>query len=587
MCGLAAILAGTGASRPVDAAELVRIRDAMTARGPDGEGLWLSADRQVGLAHRRLAIIDLSPAGAQPMVSACGGYRIVFNGEIYNYRALRAELEAKGVVFRSHTDTEVILELYRRDGIAMLERLRGMFAIALWDEARRGLLLARDPFGIKPLYVADDGRTLRAASQVKALLAGGRIDTSPDPAGHVGFFLWGHVPDPHTLYADIRAVEAGTWEWAGRDGRRDSGRFFDLAAELGGAAPAVADLGEALRDSVRAHLEADVPVGVFLSAGLDSTSLASLTAEVAGTPPSTVTLGFAEYAGSSRDEAPLAELVAAQLGGAHSTVRVTGADFQADRPRFLADMDQPTVDGLNTWLVARAARQSGLKVALSGLGGDELFAGYDTFRQVPALSGWLRPLRLLPGLGAAVRVISAGWIGRFASPKMAGLLEYGTSPGDAYLLRRGLYMPWELPDLVGADMAREGWRLLAPRLALKRAITGLPDGRRRVSALEMSFYMRNQLLRDSDWAGMAHSLEIRVPLVDVPLLRVVAGLLAAGRTPLKRDMAACTRPPLPEAVLKRPKSGFFVPIDRWRGENSLRRWAIEVHRALNCRNQSL
>ncbi|MBI5162501.1 MAG: asparagine synthase (glutamine-hydrolyzing) [Magnetospirillum sp.] len=581
MCGLAAILAGTGAA-PVDEAELIRIRDAMIARGPDGSGQRLLGDGRVGLAHRRLSIIDLSEAGAQPMSSADGRLTIVFNGEIYNYRALRAECEAAGWSFRSHTDTEVLLALYRRLGTAMFARLQGMFALALWDEDRRGLLLARDPFGIKPLYLADDGRTLRVASQVKALLAGRAIDTAPDPAGHVGFFLWGHVPEPHTLYRAIRAVAPGSWVWAGVDGDRTHGRFFDLEAEIAAARPARDDgerLRAALLDSMRAHLVADVPVGVFLSGGLDSTTLAALAVEAAAAPVRTVTLGFDEFAGSPRDEVPLAEAAAVHYGTDHTTARVTAGDFAACRAQILAAMDQPSVDGVNTWFVARAAAARGLKVALSGLGGDELFAGYDTFRQIPRLVRALAPFRPFPGLGRLMRRAARPWIGRFAPDKAAGLLEYGTRFGDAYLLKRGLFMPWELDRVLDPDLVRLGWRALAPQMALAAASDGIADPRLKVTALETAFYMRNQLLRDSDWAGMAHGLEIRVPLVDVTLLRAALPLILSPRPPSKRDMADCARPRLPDALLTRPKTGFFIPMAEWLGERSLKGWAVAVHRA--------
>ena len=579
MCGLAAILAGSRSPSSVDGDELLRIRDAMTARGPDGAGSWLSPDGRVGLGHRRLAIIDLSPAGAQPMATEDGRLRIVFNGEIYNYRALRAELEAEGVRFVSHTDTEVILRLYRRHGRAMLDRLRGMFAFALWDEQAQGMLLARDHFGIKPLYVADDGATVRVASQVKALLAGGRIDTTPDPAGHAGFFLWGHVPEPHTLYRGIRALAPGSWLWAGVDGDRAEGRFFDLSQELAAAREIpTTDLRETLLDSVRHHLEADVPVGVFLSSGLDSTTLTALTAEATGRPPSTVTLGFAEFAVSAKDEVPLAETVAAHYGCDHVTVRVTAADFAANRDRILADMDQPSVDGVNTWFVARAARQRGLKVALSGLGGDELFAGYNNFAAIPKLVHTLAPLAALPAAGRLIRAACAPWIGRFTSPKTAGLAEYGWDWGGAYLLRRALVMPWELPTVMDADMAREGLRALAPRTVLNDAVARIGSDRLKVSALETAFYMRNQLLRDSDWAGMAHSLEIRTPLVDIGLFRATLPLIVGQTPPGKRDMAAAARPPLPDSVLNRAKTGFFVPVAQWLGEPHLRAWARVIYK---------
>jgi len=224
MCGIAGCVRYGDGAPPVDVEELRRAAARMASRGPDGEGVWISPDARVGLGHRRLAIIDLSERAAQPMIDPETGNVIVFNGEIYNYREMRKDLEGTGAAFRSNSDTEVLLHLYARHGEAMLPRLRGMYAFAVWDEGRRRIFLARDPFGIKPLYLADDGTTLRFASQVKALLAAGGVDTSPDPAGHVGFFLWGHVPDPFTLYKGIRALPAGTWLSVALDGRRESGR---------------------------------------------------------------------------------------------------------------------------------------------------------------------------------------------------------------------------------------------------------------------------------------------------------------------------------------------------------------------------
>ena len=210
MCGIAGIFAYRDQAPPVDKEELLRIREAMRLRGPDGEGLWISRNSRVGLAHRRLAIIDLTNDGLQPMATPDGALRITFNGEIYNYRELRRLLESKGQIFRTNSDTEVLLHLYRAFGINMLEQLRGMYAFAMWDQTRQMLILARDPLGIKPLYYADDGVTIRVASQVKALLAGARVDRRPQPAGHVGFLLWGYVPEPHTLYRGVKSLSAGT-----------------------------------------------------------------------------------------------------------------------------------------------------------------------------------------------------------------------------------------------------------------------------------------------------------------------------------------------------------------------------------------
>ena len=570
MCGISAIFAYNGAAPGVDNGELCAIRDYMTPRGPDGAGEWYSTDKRVGLAHRRLSIIDLSPGGAQPMLSPERQLAITFNGEIYNYRELRALLEKKGHVFKSASDTEVLLRLYAERGPAMVEELRGMYAFALWDGERKGLLLGRDPFGIKPLYCADDGKTFRAASQVKALLAGGKIEIQPDPAGHVGFFLWGHMPEPYTLYKTIRSLPAGTTLWIDTNGARQQKTFssiteiFSQAERASHSLAGHADglLASGIRESVKYHLVSDVPVGVFLSSGLDSTTQAALAAEQGGILR-TVTLGFDEYRGTKNDEIPLAETVARQYGAKHQTIWVTREDFRAQVGQLFNAMDQPTTDGVNTYFVSFAAKRAGLKVALSGLGGDELFGGYPSFTQVPRVAGALRFLPPSNGIGKTFRVVSAPLVKRLTSPKYAGLLEFGGSYSGAYLLRRGMFMPWELPEILDPEIVRQGWAELQPLARLDETLNGLGTPRAKVSCLEMCWYMRNQLLRDSDWAGMAHSLEIRVPLVDVTLLQSIAPLLVSKTPPTKRDMAFTPRSGLPVAVLNRAKTGFQVPVREW------------------------
>jgi asparagine synthase (glutamine-hydrolysing) len=576
VCGLNAIFAYGPSAPPVNEAELTRVRDYMAARGPDGAGAWIANDRRVGLGHRRLAIIDLDDRALQPMASTDGRLRIVFNGEIYNYRALRAELAARGARFVTESDTEVLLHLYARDGAAMVERLRGMYAFAIWDESKQGMLLARDPFGIKPLYVADDGRTIRVASQVKALLVGAGIDTKPSAAGTAGFFLLGYVPEPHTLYRGIRALQSGTTLWIAADGTRSERRFFDLTELLAKAeerpAPTAAPerLREILADSVAHHFVADVEVGVFLSAGIDSATITALSAELKGSRLRTITLGFDEYRGTAFDEPPLAEEVAAACRTTHETRRVRRADFEAEFPRIVAAMDQPSIDGVNTYFVSKVAAEAGLKVALSGLGGDEFFAGYPSFQQVPSLLGKVGAFGASPWFGRAFRVVTSPVARRFTSPKYAGVFEYGTTASDAWLLRRGLFMPWEMAAVIGPDMAREGLAELAIRERLAATESPLRSPRLKVTALEASWYMRSQLLRDSDWAGMAHSLEIRVPLVDATFVSELAPLIAASNPPGKRDLAATPRQPLPRALVERPKTGFVVPVREWLTEGLAR-----------------
>lgn len=590
MCGLAAIFSYRNNGQRVDRDELLRMREAMRTRGPDGDGLWLSQDNVVGLAHRRLSIVDLSDRGAQPMTTLDGRLRIVFNGEIYNYRELRECLQARGHCFFSDSDTEVLLYAYREYGQDMVDHLRGMFAFVIWDEQKQGLFLARDHFGIKPLYFHDDGATLRIASQVKAILAGGSVDQQPEPAGHVGFFLWGCVPEPYTLYRNLFALRAGHTLWVDQNGLQAPRKYFDIAEELGKAsatkaAGQAADiLQEALRDSVKQHLLADVPVGVFLSSGLDSATLAALASSDIKQLHA-VTLGFDEYKGSTADEVPLAQKVAAHYSCIHHVAHISRHDFDQELHAILQAMDQPSIDGVNTYFVARAARRGGLKVALSGLGGDELLGGYPSFRQIPTSASRLKPFARMLGVGRFMRIVAAPLIKRFTSPKYAGLFEYGGGYGGAYLLRRGLFMPWELPQFLDGELVRDGWATLQPIVRLDEWLKPIGTPHAKVAAMEMSMYMRNMLLRDSDWAGMAHSLEIRTPMVDIALFRELAPcLIDPIDLPTKVMLGDVPKKILPTDILNRPKTGFSIPLHEWHavkggdnGQRGLRGWSLQVN----------
>ncbi len=569
MCGIAGIFAYHCAAPEIDREELRKIRDHMAARGPDGQGEWFSADGRLALGHRRLAIIDLSERAAQPMKSTDGQLSIVFNGEIYNYKALRKQLERQGHRFRTQSDTEVLLHLYAEKGADMVRELRGMFAFAIWDERRKRLFLARDPYGIKPLYYADDGWTLRFASQVKALLAGGKVSRAPEPAGWAGFYLFGSVPEPFTTWQEIRALEAGCYMWVDATGPQPPVRYFSLAEECTNDAEqrpiAPEEAREALLDSVRHHLVADVPVGAFLSAGIDSGALVGLMRDAGQQDITTVTLSFEEFRGRHDDEAPLAAQVARAYDCNHHERIVTREEFHRDLPRILEAMDQPTIDGINIWFVSKAARELGLKVAVSGLGGDELFGGYPSFRDVPR---WVRLFALparIPLLGRGLRhaLLQMQHLLPGLNPKAAGLVELGGTWAGAWLLRRGLFLPWELAPLMGRDMAREGLRRLRPLAYIEQAITPRPKSAfAKVAVMESARYMRNQLLRDTDWAGMAHSLEVRVPLVDACLWLQLNP--ARKRTlPHKQLLLHAPTRTLPPAIARRRKTGFSTPIAQW------------------------
>jgi asparagine synthase (glutamine-hydrolysing) len=573
------------------------MRDQMIHRGPDGKGLWISPDQRVGLAHRRLAIIDLSDNGAQPMTSIDGRYQIVFNGEIYNFQELRSELISKGFNFRGHSDTEVLLALYAQQGEKMCSLLRGMYAIAIWDALEQSLFLARDPFGIKPLYWHDDGNTIRFSSQVKSLLAGGGIKTESEPAGVVGYWIWGSVPEPFTLYKDLLSLEAGTWLKIVRGGKRTTGTFqslFDISCAKDAQPSPYPDLRSALLDSVRHHLIADVPVGVFLSAGIDSSTILALAAEC-GAPLNSVTLGFKEYQGTSDDETVLAKLVAKKYGAKHETIWLSQQDFEAKLEHYIASMDQPTLDGLNTYLVADAAAQAGLKVALSGLGGDELFGGYPSFNQVPKIHQLGKMLAKTPFLGKVLRQVSSPILRQFTSEKYAGLLEYGATWEGSYLLRRTIRMPWEIEGIDGLDpqIITSALDRLAKYYPTDEKLNELGGPFAIVSYLESTQYMRNQLLRDSDWAGMAHSLEIRIPFLDIPLVQFLAQQRNLGNVLRKSDIPFTAQPPLPDKITSRRKTGFVIPIQKWantripnaKNPRGLRPWQDQVYMLTSPQNK--
>jgi|CXWL01.1.fsa_nt_gi asparagine synthase (glutamine-hydrolysing) len=582
MCGLNGFLRLRPEAPPADREEILRTRDSMAHRGPDGSGLWMAEDGSVALAHRRLAILDPSPAGAQPMTSADHRYRLILNGEIYNFRDLRAALEAEGEYFRSHSDTEVILALYARYGTAMLPRLRGMFALALWDSLEATLLLARDPYGIKPLYLSTAGGVLRFASQVRALEASGAISQVVDPAALAGFLLWGSVPEPRTIRREIRAVPAGSYLLARLDGGPlpDPIRFggFDFEGLVPGEPPLPESAAEALTESVGAHLVSDVPVAVFLSAGLDSALIAALAQRARPADPlQSFTLRFASFADAPEDEGPLAAEVARTLGLRHRERTVGDEELRGLQNDWLAAMDQPSVDGANTFLVSRLAAGAGLKVVLSGLGGDEIFGSYPSFRDVPRWVQAARWGRLAPG----AKAIGSSLARRLAPsrPKLAGLLHHGDSLAGAYFLRRGLFLPEELPRLVGRTLAADLLGEYDPVSEARRALGGETGPWRAVHRLESTLYLRNQLLRDADWASMAHSLELRVPLVDERLRRTLDALgFEPARTAGKATLVRRVAPELPAALFDRPKTGFTVPLGALAGRPAASRQGLDARR---------
>jgi asparagine synthase (glutamine-hydrolysing) len=604
MCGIAGavveIPAGGGAApRPASpgvVALVERMTRAVQHRGPDGSGLWVSSGGEVAFGHRRLAILDLTEAGAQPMVDADSGCAITFNGEIYNFPEIRQELEALGEEFRSSSDTEVVLKAYRRWGVDVVKRLRGIFAFGLWDPRSRVVHLVRDPMGIKPLYwaaIRDDaagGSAVLFASEVRALLASGAVARRLDPVA-VASFLWhGFVVGPTTIVEGVQLLPPATILTldVGPDGRGPSSRrarsYWHLPPSGGGAATAD-HLQDELARTVRMQLISDVPLGVFLSGGIDSSAVAALASEVAPGAVHTFTIGFdvAAY-----DESRYALQVAEAIGSRHTRVVLTEQAFQEQLPDALAAIDQPTFDGINTYFVSRAARQGGMTVALAGTGGDELFAGYPTFVDLPR---GLRAGRWMPfaaegapgkrGFDAVVALASrlAGrlfWDVLDVAPpqvrwaKGADALRAARDPLGLYQVFYALFTrdTQEVLATGAVRAAQRGLRHgLLPEVAEAwRRWTGGSELLHAISMLELLSFTGERLLRDTDVASMAVALEARVPLLDHVLIETVAALDPSrrfrplGRKQILRDVALGKLDP---AIFDRPKSGFVLPIDTW------------------------
>lgn len=494
---------------------------------------------------------------------------ISFNGEIYKHNQLRQQLEKQGYQFHSNSDTEVLLYLYAERGVEMLKDLHGMFAFSLWDNKSKRLLIARDPYGIKPLYYSDNGSTIRVASQVKALLAGGMISETTSPAGIAGFFLFGHMPEPYTQYQDVFSLPAGCYAFIDESGLHEPERFFDIRQGFDGSADvsekeAQQIVFEAMSECIKYHLVSDVPVGVFLSAGIDSGAILSLAGEEGCRHLQSLTLAFEEFAGSESDESPLAAKVATHFSIEHHHKLMLGSDeFSDGLDSFFEAMDQPTIDGLNTFFVSKAVSEQGWKVALSGVGGDEIFCGYPSFRDIPK---WMRTMGVpsrIPGLGGLFSHLTSHI--PQVNPKFSGLVKYGGTYAGAYLLKRGIFLPEDLPELIGKELAEEGLRQLSVTEHITQRIgDGEKPVKTVISLLESSLYMRNQLLRDADWAGMAHSLEIRTPFVDAHLIRKIAPVLATQwNTNGKGLLSSSLKNPLPKTITSRTQTGFTTPISKW------------------------
>lgn len=585
MCGVAGII---GRVSDTNRQAIRRMAKAIAHRGPDDERFFEKAIDAEGngvlFAHRRLSILDLSEAGAQPMTDAASGrHTIVYNGEIYNYVELRDRMQSKGEAFKSSGDTEVMLRLLATEGAEAARDFRGMFAFALWDGAQHEVVLGRDPMGMKPLYIcrnpdasAGRGWSVIFASEVRAILASGLLDAPRlDPAA-VASFIWnGFIVGPQTIVRGISLLPPGAilrLDCAGRDKHLTTVAALPAANVRKDAH--VSDVRAALHDSVRLHLASDVPLGVFLSGGIDSSSIANMAAKQSGSQITTFTLSFDEQ---EYDEGPFARKIAEAIGTRHQEVRFTEDHFLGSLEQGLASVDQPTFDGLNSFYISQAVREAGIKVALLGSGGDELFGGYRTFSDLPRfqsmarLIAWLPQLMQVTGARAVAKLLDRSHDGIGAQARWAKLPNMVAASADIvqlYQLAYALFLPDFQERLLG-EGRDSGIVTDGLSLSLQAELREQVGGRSAVAALgllEQRMFLGERLLRDTDVASMAVSLETRLPLVDRTVADVVARLPDAvrfeplGRKQLLRDVGLEGLDP---ALFERPKRGFQMPFDRW------------------------
>lgn len=527
---------------------------ALRHRGPDDNGhRILSTTRETNgiaaIANTRLAILDLSPAGHQPMHDPETGNWIVFNGETYNHLDVRAEIGERAGRWHSTSDTETILHAYRLWGRECVQKLRGMFAFAIWDASTGRLWCVRDRLGIKPFYYYALSGELLFASEVRALLASGWIQVELDHVGLAGYVRFGAVPEPYTLLKDIRSLPAGNWMLVHAGKIEKVEPYWKPTTQQAGAerGSIVTEIRTQLERAVREHLISDVPVACFLSGGIDSSIVTGLAAKELGQRLQTFTLGFHE---SASDESEYAEAVARKYGTTHRLVRLSHDQIAAQVPVAVGAMDLPTMDGANTFIIAKAVADHGLKVVLSGLGGDELFGGYPSFGRAAWAERWAPSLGLVP---RSLRALTAG--GGNKGRRAAELLDRDASLSARYACLRSLWSQNDLETMGLAD---------APDLG--DLVNGDAPVASRISVLELTGYMRSVLLRDSDVLSMAHGLELRVPFLDHALVETCLKYGVAdqdGSVLNKTWLLKAAGDLLPPGIADRPKQGFILPMAEW------------------------
>ena len=551
---------------------LNQLCDDMVRRGPDNKGLWISKNKNVGLGHNRLSIIDLNQRSNQPMCSKDNNYIISFNGEIYNYKELKTYLHKFNVKFNTKSDTEVILKLYELKGPKMLNMLRGMFSIAIWDQKKEIFFLARDPYGIKPLYIGKLKEGFIFSSQVKPILNTKLITKEINYEGILSFFLFGNIIEPNTCFKNIINLKSGNYCTISKNNEIkfyeyvNIKNYFSKSSNIKLSNDTInKKIKFSIIKSIKKHTTSDVPIAVMLSGGIDSSSLVYHLIDL-NIKFIAITVVFDEYANTDLDELPFAKEIIKGKQIRHYVRKVSKKEFLNDIDEIIDAMDQPTIDGINTWYACKAASEKNIKVLLSGVGGDELFFGYPSFRQIPKLLTCVGMLKKIPFGIKMLTLIESILYKSTKNHKWKYLKSFGSNIYTAFWLRRGMLTPFEINQKFKASKKINNFSYIEN--FIKNKIGPVSKNKRlAVAQLENFFYLRNQLLRDSDWASMYHSVELRTPFVDYFLLNDLKSYMPyLSKFSGKEPLAASSKTKLPISILKRKKTGFNIPVKNWMKE---------------------
>ncbi len=565
MCGISGIY--NFLNKDINSKKIIdKIIKIQHRRGPDGNGIWKSNCNKITFGHNRLSIIDLSEKANQPFISNDNNLIITFNGEIYNYKQLKNELEKNNVIFKSNSDTEVIIESYKFWGLEFLKKLRGMFSFAIWDDLNKKLIIVRDPFGIKPIYYTKINGAIYFASQIKSILSIDNLKFDLSDAGIVSYYLWGNVQEPFTLYKDIKSLKKGNCLVIDDRGNESIINYADIKNSILNTEKInfkdenekLAYLNDAIQETVNFHQVSDVPRTLLLSSGVDSNLILGSINENNKKNCSALTLDF-KYTGNE-DETVLAKKSANMNNIKHQISEISSDEFFLLIENFYKDMDSPTNDGFNNYLISYLAKKQNSKIIISGVGGDEIFFSYPSFNIIPKLNKNLKYLPKFNFLNSFFKNTLYSFLKKKKlKTKYSGLIEYGQDINSAFLLIRSLFLPFEIKEVIGEKTFIKGYEELNTINSLSKDIQEINDTRLSIMYLEIKYYLCSKLLRDSDWVSMSHSIELRTPFVDWSFFNKLIPIIKGDKNFNKFTALNSMKNKLPKELISRKKTGFVIP----------------------------